>query len=95
MAAAVCIFALLAPRHSGRAFDIVRMRPLSRIVAALFGLLTILAGVPVLLDGLLPIRSHGPNPSVVEVIVGLAICVTGLFVRRRARRTLTHPPTAL
>ena len=76
-------------------FDIVCMRSIPKAFAALFGLLTMLAGLALLLDGLLPVRSHGSNPSVVEVVAVLVICLTGFLVRRMARRTPTHPPSTL
>ena len=71
------------------------MRSLSRTIAALFGLLAMLAGIALLLDGLLPIRSHGPNPSGLEVVAGFVICLAGFLVRRVACRAPIDPPTAL
>jgi len=71
------------------------MRSTSKSFTALFGLLIMLVGLALLLDGLLPIRSHGPNPSIGELVAGLAICLTGFLVRRMARRTTTHPPSTL
>ena len=67
-------------------FDLIRMRSSFSSVSALLGLLAMLAGVLVLLDGLFPLRSRGPNPAWLEVGAGLSIGVTGLLVRRAARR---------
>jgi hypothetical protein len=33
-------------------------------------------------DGLLPVRSVGPNPSWLEFVLGAVICSVGWFVRR-------------
>lgn len=62
------------------------MRSLTKSVLALFGIVVMLAGGTLLLDGLLPLRSHGANPSWLEVIVGLLIIGAGFLLRHFARR---------
>jgi uncharacterized membrane protein len=62
------------------------MSPVSRTILALLGLLAMLAGIALLVDGLLPTRSHGPNPSWLEVMVGVFMVLAGFVVRRIARR---------
>ncbi len=69
------------------------MSPVSRTILALLGLLAMLAGIALLLDGLLPTRSHGPNPSWLEVVVGFVMGLAGYVVRRIARRVPAHPST--
>jgi hypothetical protein len=66
----------------------IRMRPVSKTIVALFGLLAMLAGIVLFVDGLLPTRSHGPNPSVFEMLVGFGIALAGFLVRRKARKQL-------
>jgi hypothetical protein len=68
------------------AFDVMRMSPVSRTILALLGLLAVLAGIALLLDGLLPSRSHGPNPAWLEVAVGCGMGLAGFVMRRIARR---------
>ena len=53
------------------------MRSLTKSIVALIGIVALLAGVLLLLDGLLPLRSLGRNPSWPEVAVGLLISVAG------------------
>ena len=71
------------------------MRSRSKTIAGLFGLLAMVVGIALLLDGLLPMRSHGPNPSALEVAVGFVIGLAGFVVRRMARRSPAGPPPAL
>ena len=69
------------------------MPPVSRTILALLGLLAMLAGIALLLDGLLPTRSHEPNPSWLEVVIGIGIALAGFVVRRMARRVPPDPST--
>ena len=55
-----------------------------------------LAGIVLLVDGLLPMRSHGPNLSGLETVVGFLLALAGFLVRRRAlRRVAANRRTAL
>jgi len=76
-----------------RTFDVMSMSPVSRTILSLLGLLAMLAGIASLADGLLPIRSHGPNPSWLEVVVGFVLGLAGFVVRRMARRVPADPST--
>jgi hypothetical protein len=50
----------------------------------------IFVGAITLIDGLLPTRSLGPNPSIIEVIFGAIILVLGLYMRRKTVKTKTY-----
>lgn len=50
------------------------------IVLRIIGVLIALCGVFFIHDGLLPMRSHGPNPLWSEVYLGLLVGSTGLIV---------------
>jgi hypothetical protein len=71
------------------------MRSLTKSIMALLGILAMVASVLLLLDGLLPVRSHGTNPSWLEVAVALLIGVAGFLVRRMARRAPASPSATL
>jgi hypothetical protein len=43
-------------------------------------------GLLIAVDGLLPMRSVGPNPSWIEFVLGIVICSVGWFVRRLSFR---------
>ena len=60
------------------------MQPVYRPLAAVVGLLAMLAGAGLLVDGLLPSRSNGPNPSWAEVIFGLVVTMSGAAIRLKA-----------
>ena len=62
------------------------MAPVFRTILTVLGLLAMLAGIALLMDGLLPTRSKGPNPSWLGVVVGFGIGFAGFAVRRMARR---------
>lgn len=50
----------------------------------------IFIGALILVDGLLPTRSLGPNPSIVEVVFGSIILVLGLFIMHKTVNTKTY-----
>jgi hypothetical protein len=60
---------------------------------ALLGLLVMLVGIALLIDGLLLKRSPGPNPSWPIVGMGFVTGLVGWVVRRMARRAQTDSPT--
>ena len=43
-------------------------------------------GSLLLLDGLFPTRSHGPNPSSIEMMMGVVLAILGCVMRRAFRR---------
>jgi len=45
------------------------------------GLVLIILGGLFLVDGILPTRSHNPNPSILEIILGLGLGFLGWFIR--------------
>ena len=47
-----------------------------------FGLLLLIFGAFSSIDGVLPMRSHGLIPSVVEIVTGLVVGVIGWSMRR-------------
>ena len=50
------------------------------------GLALLVLGILLVLDGLLPTRSDGPNPSWLVATVGVVLCVAGWMLRRAAFR---------
>ena len=70
------------------------MRTAAKSILALLGILIMLAGGALFLDGLLPLRSHGANPSWLEVVAGLVIGGGGFLLRRFARRALANRSSA-
>jgi hypothetical protein len=62
------------------------MRSACKTILALLGLLAMLAGILFFVDGLLPIRSHAPNPSGLEMVVGFVAALAGFLVRSWALR---------
>jgi uncharacterized membrane protein HdeD (DUF308 family) len=80
---------------SSATFGVKSMGFLTKSILAGLGVVAMLAGVLLLLDGLLPVRSHGTNPSWLEVAVGLLIGVAGFVMRRMARRAPVNPSATL
>ena len=70
------------------------MRSKLKTILALLGLLAVLAGIVLFVDGLFPTRSHGPNPSGLEMVVGFLVALAGFLVRRQARRGIVQGHTA-
>ena len=50
----------------------------------------IFIGVVTLIDGLLPTRSLGPNPSIIEIIFGIITLALGLYIRQNTIKTKTY-----
>lgn len=46
------------------------------------GVVLLVVGILFAADGLLPLRSGGPNPSWVEFMIGAVICIVGWLFRR-------------
>jgi hypothetical protein len=51
----------------------------------IIGLLLVIIGGGLVLDGMLPTRSKGPNPSPFEIIVGLGLVLLGWLARRSGK----------
>lgn len=64
------------------------MRQIAYRLLQIFGIVLLVLGVIFIGDGLLPLRSHGPNPSWVEVAAGVTFTVIGWILRRHARNRL-------
>jgi hypothetical protein len=58
------------------------MSHLSSRLLQIGGVVLLVFGVLFLADGLLPLRSAGPNPSWFEVVVGVVLCIVGWLLRR-------------
>jgi hypothetical protein len=58
------------------------MRTFVKVLFAFFGLSSQLLGVLFVLDGFLPLRSHGPRFSPLEVALGLVLVLAGWYIRR-------------
>ena len=84
----------LGPASLSLSFGVARMRPALRTIVALLGLVATLSGIGLFVDGLLPTRSHGPNPSSLAVVLGFVVALAGLLVRRKARHGGAHGHTA-
>lgn len=67
------------------------MRSFAISVSAVLGLMAMVAGVVLVLNGLLPLRSHGPNPSWLEVVCGLLLGIAGFLLRHFTRRAPANP----
>jgi len=52
------------------------------------GLLLITVGCFLVLDGMLPTRSAGKNPSLLEIIAGLGLVIFGWLARRSGKMGL-------
>jgi hypothetical protein len=52
---------------------------------AIIGLLLIIFGGLFVIDGILPTRSLGPNPSVLEMILGVGMGLIGWFIRQKRK----------
>jgi hypothetical protein len=52
---------------------------------AIIGLLLIIFGGLFVIDGILPTRSLGPNPSVLEMILGVGMGLIGWFIRQKGK----------
>jgi cobalamin synthase len=64
---------------------------MTKFVATAFricGVILLVAGVLVAADGLLPMRSAGPNPSWFEFVFGAVICIAGWILRRVSFRKI-------
>jgi len=59
-----------------------RMDKFSPYMLVVFGLLLLIFGGFSFIDCVLPMRSDGPNPSVVEIVTGLVVGVIGWSMRR-------------
>jgi hypothetical protein len=52
---------------------------------AIIGLLLIIFGGLFVIDGILPTRSLGSNPSVLEMILGVGMGLIGWFIRQNGK----------
>jgi hypothetical protein len=52
---------------------------------AIVGLLLMILGGLFVADGILPVRSHNPNPSFLEIILGLGVGFIGWIIRQRGK----------
>jgi hypothetical protein len=57
------------------------MTKLSATVFRVIGIILLVVGILIAADGLLPLRSAGPNPSWFEFLFGTVICITGWIIR--------------
>jgi drug/metabolite transporter (DMT)-like permease len=56
-----------------------------KTVFTVFGLLLIILGGLFIIDGVLPVRSHNPNPSFLEIILGLGASFVGWIIWQRGK----------
>jgi uncharacterized membrane protein len=52
---------------------------------AFIGLLLIILGGLFVIDGILPVRSHNPNHSVLEIFLGVGMGFIGWFIRQKGK----------
>lgn len=79
------------------------MLRLSMIMVRLAGIVGVCGGGLLINDGLLPMRSHGPNPSWAEVRLGVCVTCVGValwaasstVLRRLRVRSQKHDGTAV
>ena len=67
------------------------MRRLIAYGIATTGLLLIMFGIFTLFDGILPMRSHGPNPLYAEIVTGILVGGVGWFIRYVGVKMINHP----
>jgi hypothetical protein len=68
------------------------MRHIASSLLQILGAILLVFGVLLAVDGLLPLRSHAPNPAWIEAVIGVVLFMVGWIFRRVARSRVNCSP---